>query len=148
MLSHFCHVHLFATLWTIVLQEPLSMDSPGMNTRVGCPALLQGIFQIRDWTCVSCTGRWVLYHWCHLGSLWRASTEPNFLSATEPIEQNSYCYSLGHQSNLGGVEQLSEMRQEKIHTQSLEGDLLMGILNPSTQNFFHLKWSDRNFPDG
>ena len=22
----------------------------------------------RDWTCVSCIGRWILYHWSHLGS--------------------------------------------------------------------------------
>ena len=21
-----------------------------------------------DWICISCTGRWLLYHWCHLGS--------------------------------------------------------------------------------
>ena len=36
-----------------------SWDSPGKNTRVGCDSLLQGIFQPRDPThisCVSCTG--------------------------------------------------------------------------------------------
>ena len=38
-------------------------DSPGMNIGVGCYALL--IFCIRDWalaSCVSHTGRWVLFH--------------------------------------------------------------------------------------
>ena len=48
-------------------------DSPGKNTRVGCHSLLQGIFPTqgpRDQTRVSyisCTCRWVLYHWHHLG---------------------------------------------------------------------------------
>ena len=38
--------------------------SPGKNTRVGCHALLQGIFRPRDqilFSYVSCIGRWVLY---------------------------------------------------------------------------------------
>ena len=46
-------------------QAPLSMGSPGMNTGVGCHALLQGIFLTRDQTqvsYVSCIGRQVLYH--------------------------------------------------------------------------------------
>ena len=32
------------TPWTVAHQAPLSMDSPGKNAGVGCPALLQGIF--------------------------------------------------------------------------------------------------------
>ena len=44
MLSRLSHVRLFATLWTVALQAPLSWDSPGKNTRVGCHFLLQGIF--------------------------------------------------------------------------------------------------------
>ena len=36
------HVRLFATPWTVAYQAP--WDSPGKNTRVGCPFLLQGIF--------------------------------------------------------------------------------------------------------
>ena len=45
-------------------------DSPGKNTGVGHHALLQGIFQPRDWTQVSyvfCISRWVLCHYCRLG---------------------------------------------------------------------------------
>ena len=41
-------------------------DSPGKNTGEGCHLLFQGISPPRDWTYVSCissTGRWVLYHW-------------------------------------------------------------------------------------
>ena len=30
---------------------------------MGCHALLQGISWPRDWTRVSCLGRWILYHW-------------------------------------------------------------------------------------
>ena len=44
MPSHFSHVLLFATLWTIACQAPLSMGSPGKNTRAGWHFLLQGIF--------------------------------------------------------------------------------------------------------
>ena len=48
-------------------------DSPGKNTGVGCHALLQGIFPTQgsnpgNISQVSCTGRQVLYHQCHLGS--------------------------------------------------------------------------------
>ena len=44
VLSHFSHVQHCATLWTVAYQAPLSMDSPGKNTGVGCHVLLQGIF--------------------------------------------------------------------------------------------------------
>ena len=40
----FSCVQLFETPWTVALQAPLFMDSPGKNTGVGCHALLQGIF--------------------------------------------------------------------------------------------------------
>ena len=46
-------------------------DSPGKNTGVGCDTLLQQIFPTQGCSCVSyvsCTGRWVLYHQCHLRS--------------------------------------------------------------------------------
>ena len=42
VLSCFSCVQLFVTLWTVAHQAPLSMDSPGKNTGVGCHALLQG----------------------------------------------------------------------------------------------------------
>ena len=44
MLSHLSCVCLFATLWTVARQAPLSWDSPGKSTGVRCLALLQGIF--------------------------------------------------------------------------------------------------------
>ena len=46
-------------------------DSPGVNTGVGCCTLLQGGLSdpgIEPAILVSCTGRQVLYHECHLGS--------------------------------------------------------------------------------
>ena len=49
-----------------------SWDSPGKITGVGCHALLQGIFPTQGSnpgiSYVSCFGRWVLYHWYHLGN--------------------------------------------------------------------------------
>ena len=44
MLGGFRCVRFFVTLWTVAHQAPLSWDSPGKNTGVGCHALLQGIF--------------------------------------------------------------------------------------------------------
>ena len=44
MLSHFSHVQLCVTPWTVARQTPLSTDSPGKSTGVGCHFLLQGIF--------------------------------------------------------------------------------------------------------
>ena len=44
MLSHFSHVQLFVTLWTVVHQASLSMGFFRQNTGVGCHALLQGNF--------------------------------------------------------------------------------------------------------
>ena len=47
-------------------------DPPGKNTGIGCMPSSRGSSQPRDGTWVfyvSCIGRWVLYHWCHLGSL-------------------------------------------------------------------------------
>ena len=44
VLSHFSHVRLFVTLWTVACQAPLSMGFSKQNTRMGCHALLQGTF--------------------------------------------------------------------------------------------------------
>ena len=38
-------------------------DFPGKTTRVGCHFPLQGIFPTQGKTCISCIGRWILYHW-------------------------------------------------------------------------------------
>ena len=44
MLNHFNHFQLFATLWTITLQAPLSMRFSRQGKWSGLHALLQGIF--------------------------------------------------------------------------------------------------------
>ena len=41
MLRHYSCVRPFVTLWTVTQQAPLSWDSPGKNTGVGCQILLQ-----------------------------------------------------------------------------------------------------------
>ena len=53
VLSHFSHVQLFATLWTVVLQVLCPWDSPGKNTGVGCHALLWGSSWPRSNLCLS-----------------------------------------------------------------------------------------------
>ena len=44
VLSCFSCIQLFATLWTVACQAPLSMGFSSKNSGVGCHALLQGIF--------------------------------------------------------------------------------------------------------
>ena len=64
----------FATPWTIAHQVPLSMGFTGKNTGVGCHFLLQGIFptqRANHNSCVSCIGRWILYH----STTWQALRE-------------------------------------------------------------------------
>ena len=64
--SRFSHVQLFAMLWTITRQGPLSMGILQVRTleRVAMPSS-RGSSRPRDQTCifyVSCIGRGVLYH--------------------------------------------------------------------------------------
>ena len=67
MLSHFCRVQLFATLWTIARRAPLSMGSSKQDywSEVPHPPPRDLPPAPRDRThlsCISCIGRWVLYH--------------------------------------------------------------------------------------
>ena len=75
--SHACvisclsRVRLFATLWTVARQAPLSMGI--LQARiVEWVAISSSRGSFWPWdrayvSCVSCIGRWVLCHWCHLG---------------------------------------------------------------------------------
>ena len=52
--SHFSHVQLFATLWTIALQVFLSMGFSMQEYWSGLPCFSStGSSQPRDWTCIS-----------------------------------------------------------------------------------------------
>ena len=66
MVNHFIRVHLFASLWTVAHQAPLSMGilQAKILQWVAIP-FSGGIFLIRDRTCVSyvsCIGRHIVYH--------------------------------------------------------------------------------------
>ena len=71
VLSHFGRVQLFATPWTVAHQAPLSWDSPGKNSGVGCCFLLQEIFLTQGSNpcllrLLYC--RWILLPLSHRGS--------------------------------------------------------------------------------
>ena len=68
VLSLFSRVWPFATPWTVACQVPLSMDSPGHNTGVGCHFLLQGIFPTQGSNPGLLHYRQILYHLSYLGS--------------------------------------------------------------------------------
>ena len=61
----FSCVQLLVTAWTVAHQAPLSVGFYRQEYWSGYHSLLQGIFWPRSWTwgsCVSCTGKWILYH--------------------------------------------------------------------------------------
>ena len=67
VLSHFIHVQLLASLWTVAYQTPLSMGCSGQEykRRLQCPPSRDLPNPTRDLTLVSsisCIRRWVLYH--------------------------------------------------------------------------------------
>ena len=81
-----------------------SVVSDSLRRYRPCQALVHGILQARtwnglpcppqDWTCVSyasCTGRLVLYHYCHLGSLDRGHTRLKLMrtDTTLDLSQNA-----------------------------------------------------------
>ena len=69
MLSCFSHVWLFVTLWTMAHQVGFCLwDSPGKNTGMGCPALLQGIFLTQGLNPCLLHCRWILNVLRHWGS--------------------------------------------------------------------------------
>ena len=61
-------VQLFRTPWTLACQAPLPMGFSRQNTRVGCHALLQGIFLTQASNLGLLHRRWFLYHLSHQGS--------------------------------------------------------------------------------
>ena len=64
-------VGLFATPWTIQ-----SMESPGQNTGVGSHSFLQGIFQPRDRTQVSCIAGGFFTSWATREALLQLKENP------------------------------------------------------------------------
>ena len=60
------HDQLFLIPWTVACQAPLSMEFSTQEYWNGLPFPTPG--NLPDWTwvfCVSCIGRWILYHWPH-----------------------------------------------------------------------------------
>ena len=55
----------FMTPWTVAHKAPLSWNSPGKNTGVGCHALIQGIFPTQGSNPCLPHCRWILYRLSH-----------------------------------------------------------------------------------
>ena len=72
VLSRFCHVRLFVTLWTIAHQVPLSLAFSRQEYWSGLQCLPPGDLPnpgIKPTSLISSTfDKWVLYHQCHLGN--------------------------------------------------------------------------------
>ena len=50
------HVQLFATLWTVARQAPLSMGCPRQDNKWVAISFSRESSWPKDWTCVSCIG--------------------------------------------------------------------------------------------
>ena len=74
------HVRLFVNPWTVGHQASLSMEFQGKNTRVGCHALLQGIFPIQG----------LNLHLLH----WQALLTSLFCLLPQPLSALSYTLHL------------------------------------------------------
>ena len=71
LLNHFSGVWLFATLWTVARQAPLSTGFSKQGYWSGLPGPPPGNLPdpvIEPISLTSPIGRWVLYQQCHLGS--------------------------------------------------------------------------------
>ena len=82
VLSHFSHVKLFATPWTVALQTSLPMGSSRQEYWSGFPSPSPGDLPDSGVeppiSSVSCTGKQVPYHQCHPGSPQTLLTSTDF----------------------------------------------------------------------
>ena len=67
-LNRFSRVQLFATLWTVACQAPLSVGFARQEYGVDCHSLLQGIFQTQGLNPGLLHCRQILHHLNHQGS--------------------------------------------------------------------------------
>ena len=106
MLSHFSHVWLFVTLWTVATRLLCPWDSVGKNTKVDCCALLQGIFPIQglNLCLLHLLHCWqILYHWA-------TREAPHFLL---PTADNGSCGHFGQGSDLENETHIPTMAEKK-----------------------------------
>ena len=96
--SHSVVSKSFATPQTVACQAPLSMDSPGKNTGVGCHALFQGIFPTQGLNLGLPHCKHILYHLSHQKSPW------NCRSRTLSIRRKRAWCGLGSQLTISGPE--------------------------------------------
>ena len=93
MLKCFSHVQLFPTLWTVAHQAPLPMGFSSQEHWSGLPCLSSG--DLSDpgiktpMSYISCIGREVLYHQCHLESPMNITQNVNYKSIKFVIKEKS-----------------------------------------------------------
>ena len=121
MLNCFSRVRLFAALWTVACPTPLSMDSPGKNTRVGCHAFLQGNLPDHGWNLCLC-----LLHW-QAGSLPLMPPEKPFI-VLKGSEKRKRPLTL---SNLPSIRGLGGCRELQMKTTMDCGGVLSSVKHNS-----------------
>ena len=144
MLSHFCCVWLFVTLWTIAHQSPLSMVFSKQGYWRGLPCPPPGrSSQPRGWTWASCTSclAGILFTLSHLGSPlfeWMdyncfiylfqfSSVAQSCLTLCDPMDCSTPGFPVHHQ--------LPELAQIHVHWVGDAIQLSHPLLSPSPPAF-------------
>ena len=116
---------LCPTLHDIVGCRPLgsSVHLPGKNAEVGCHFLLQDLFLIQDWICISCIGKRILYHWATREALGLiGNSEKNWKTPWRKGEAISGCLNcslLGKKSGSPALNVNSSSRLRKGYNHTL-----------------------------
>ena len=79
-------VQLFATLWTVAFQAPLSMGFSSKDTRGVAAASSRRSSRPRDWICISYVGRQILLPLSHLGSMEHEIFSKMFKTSSETMK--------------------------------------------------------------
>ena len=98
------YVQSFATQWTIAHQTRKCVEYSGQEYWSGWVSSFRGSSQSRDQTCVSCIGRWVLYHCATRAALIQLHQLLNWLSlCLRGKESASNAGSVGDLSLIAGL---------------------------------------------
>ena len=133
MFSHFSHVQLFATLWTVAYQTPLSMGFPGKNTGVGCHFLLRGISLTQGSNlCLLCLLHWQAQFFT-TSTTWEAPptfNSPNSMGWFLYLELKTTCSRSQEdtfplpEENMWEKERKGEVKKERERNVDLDSNLM------------------------
>ena len=129
-------VPLFVTPWTVAPRFLCPLNSPGKNTRVGCHALLQGIFPTQGLNPGLPHCRRILYHLSHQGSLAISKSPDSGFDASSPFSGASLVALT--------VRTLPEMQEVQVQSLGREARLAKGMATHSSILTWTIPWTEES----